>query len=82
MYEAEFQPQAWINNNAITVDAEGSTTWDATEFVLAADPKWVAETLERGSDHDDILRTDPNAPEWVREWSGPFETYLRKEDDQ
>lgn len=80
-YEAEFQPEAWVRDYAMTVDALGPTTWDATEFVLAADPKWFAETLERGTDYDDILRLDPNAPEWVREWPGPFETYLRRKEE-
>lgn len=76
-YEAEFSPQAWVNDYAMSVDPQGPTAWDATEFVQQAAPEWVRRTLERGNDHDDILRTDPNAPEWVREWSGPFETYLR-----
>lgn len=89
-YRAEFSPQAWVNDYAIPVDPQGETEWDATEFVeqllregvyrggevrpeYAAE--WLQETLVHG-DHDDILRTDSNAPEWVREWSGPFDTYL------
>lgn len=85
MYEAEFQPEAWVNDYAITVDAEGPKTWDATQFVeemRIENPRWFLDTLLRGCDYDDILRTDPNAPEWVQEWQGPFETYLREVDSQ
>lgn len=75
-YIATFVPQAWIRDYAVSVDPEGPTEWDATEFVLAQDEAWLARTLREG-DHDDILRTDDNAPEWVQQWSGPFDTYLR-----
>lgn len=81
-YTAEFSAQAWVNDTAIDVDPEGETTWDATAFVeayLEEQPTeaalWLAHTLEH-SDHDDILRNDENAPEWVRNWHGPFDTYL------
>lgn len=77
-YTARFQPEAWVNDYAITVDALGPTEWDCSAFVEQADPKWREATLIRGCDHDDILRLDPAAPEWVREWSGPFETYLEE----
>lgn len=76
-YEAEFVPQAWINDHAIAVDPEGETVWDCTTFVLNAPREWREATLKRGLDHDDVLRTDPDAPAWVRDWSGPFETGLR-----
>lgn len=83
-YQAEFHPQAWVNDNAIPVDPEGPTTWDCTRFIGeigATHPGWLVRTLlngddECGKDYDDILRTDPAAPEWVREWRGPFDTYL------
>jgi hypothetical protein len=75
-YQAEFSPQAWVRDNAISVDPEGETTWDATEFVtMLDDPAWLTRTIEHG-DRDDVLRTDSNAPAWIREWSGPFDTYL------
>jgi len=67
--------------NAIAVDPQGETTWDVTEYLTTLDPAFVAETIERGSDHDDLLRQDPNAPEWVREWSGPFDTYIDTKED-
>jgi hypothetical protein len=79
-YAARFSPQAWINDTAVEVDGESPKTWDATAFMKAALvgelEAWAVRTIERGSDHDDILRSDPNAPEWVREWAGPFDTYV------
>lgn len=80
-YRAEFRPQAWIRDNAVEVDPEGETEWDATEFVLAQSPQWREATLDRGKDYDDILRDDTNAPEWVREWRGPFDTYLEEAEE-
>lgn len=75
-YVARFQPEVWVNDYAMTVSIERPDSWDATEFCEEADREWLTRTLERGCDHDDILRLDPNAPEWVRNWPGPFETYL------
>lgn len=68
-----------MNDYAIPVDPEGDTTWDATSYIeqmRESHPSWAKTTLERGKDYDDILREDPNAPEWIREWRGPFDTYL------
>ena len=73
-YTATFHPQAWIRDNAVEVDAEGETSWDCSEFLASAPADWREATLARGRDYDDILRDDPNAPEWVREWRGPFDT--------
>lgn len=87
---AEFAPQAWQNDYAIPVDPEGDTKWDATSFVegmLRGDEPgldkeqardWLQRTLQSG-DIDDILAQDPQAPAWVRDWSGPFDTYLEIE---
>lgn len=91
-YIATFSPQAWINDYAVSVDPEGETTWDATEYVKEQlregvfrgnevsqqfAKEWLEETLEHG-DYDDILRTDPNAPQWIQDWHGPFDTYLEQ----
>lgn len=68
-----FVPQAWIRDTAIRVDPVGATTFE----VPAADAKdtdgnWLP-------DHDypsDRLREHANAPDWIREWSGPFEVEI------
>jgi hypothetical protein len=58
---ARFLPEAWVRDNAIAVDPEGDTEWtiDADEINF----------------HDlyfEDLQTSRNAPQWVKDWSGPF----------
>jgi hypothetical protein len=58
-----FTPQAWVNDNAIEVDAEGEREWfvsidTADDLPGCTDLDWVTE--------------DPFAPQWVKDWSGPF----------
>ena len=36
MRQAVFRPQAWINNYATAVDAEGETYWDITPMTMPA----------------------------------------------
>jgi transcriptional regulator with XRE-family HTH domain len=80
-YEARFQPEAWVNGQAIQVDPEGPTSWDCTELAdgltayLAGCARRQGEAFDDGFgvvDNDDLFKTDPAAPEWVRAWSGPF----------
>ena len=68
-----FLPQAWVNDYAITVDPVGPATFtvpagDARD----ADGDW----LEDHSDASDRLRTHEHAPEWIRDWSGPFDVEI------
>jgi hypothetical protein len=76
-YKAHFEPQAWINDNAVSVDPEGEEWWNATAFINA-DPALKAK-VDKGIasdeaflDLDDVLMGDDNAPEWVKNWQGPF----------
>jgi hypothetical protein len=62
-----FQPEAWINDNAVPVDAEGDVEWTVSSNTATS----IAEALERGSDLD-FVRYDRYAPDWIREWRGPF----------
>jgi hypothetical protein len=71
---AEFVPQAWINGYAVGVDTEGPVKFDVTDAVLMLGR--VAALALRDDDYDtDNLRFSSNAPNWVRDWSGPF--YVR-----
>lgn len=86
-FTARFSPQAWVRDYAIEVDPEGDTEWDVTaEFAtLPSDYRaMLLEEIDRTDDEaldrDDALKGDPNAPEWVREWRGPFDIYVRRED--
>ncbi|MBS0503169.1 MAG: hypothetical protein JSS55_05065 [Proteobacteria bacterium] len=58
-----FYPQAWVNDYAMAVDPEGETLWDVGD---------VAAGLKSNSDETDGFRDHPNAPDWVREWRGPY----------
>jgi hypothetical protein len=60
-----FHPQAWINDYAVEVDPEGPVEWAMPWPDDAPIPK------DDRYESDD-LRTHENAPEWVRQWQGPF----------
>ena len=59
-----FRPQAWQHDYAVDVDPEGPTTWIMNAPIPLPKPH---------SYDSDTLRDDPAAPQWCREWSGPFE---------
>lgn len=59
-----FRPEAWVNDYATEVDPEGPQTWDVT-------PATAAQINTSTSDLD-FVKDDPNAPQWVRAWPGPF----------
>lgn len=88
---ARFVPQLWAGDQAITVNPPGPDEWDATEAFAALPDDYRAELLDlmdevrewsihigEALDGHDALRSDPNAPEWVRQWPGPFDTYVRE----
>jgi len=62
--EVIFIPQAWIGDNAIEVDPEGPNTWLVESSKL--------QNIDPDQHESDNLRYHNNAPDWVREWSGPF----------
>jgi hypothetical protein len=71
-----FIPQAWVSDWAVEVDPAGPTTFQ----VPAADAKdpqgsWLVDR----ADASDVLQQHPNAPSWVRAWSGPFEVEIEHE---
>jgi hypothetical protein len=79
-YIATFTPQAWLNDSAVTVDAEGDTSWDCTAELATMPADYRAQVIESGHDIDDWLKGDGAAPQWVREWQGPFEIHVREAD--
>lgn len=68
---AHFQPQAWVNNYTMDVDASGETEWDITAEVIAMDPK-RAQEIEDDSNESDAFTGSKAAPAFVRDWSGPY----------
>jgi len=72
---AELTPQAWINDYAVEVDAEGPNTYDVTPEVLEMTLQHLTDVLD-GVAFLDYLTDAKAAPEWIRKWSGPFEIHL------
>lgn len=66
---AHFTPEAWVNDYAIEVDAEGPREW----YVTVA----TADDIANDPDGDlDFVREDERAPEWIKDWSGPFDIHV------
>lgn len=78
-YIADFSPEAWVQDNAIHVDPEGPTEWETRFEGLTPVQRERILSHEDGLDNDDLLKKDPAAPEWVREWRGPFSIHVREE---
>jgi hypothetical protein len=69
---ARFHPQVWQDGYAIPADPLGETAWDVTEYVVAHLGREMALAMQDDQyESDDLARLDM-APEWVRDWSGPF----------
>lgn len=69
---ARFTPQAWINDYAVVVDPAGPTEWDVTEHLSAMTEEDAARAMEEDTWGSDDLRNAAGAPQWIKEWSGPF----------
>ncbi|MBD8089085.1 hypothetical protein IFT48_03755 [Pseudomonas fluorescens] len=74
--KAQFQPQAWQDDDAIDVDP-GMTEFDVTDQIEAMG-KEKALALEDNQYSSDELRDGKNVEQWIRDWDGPF--YVRIED--
>ena len=68
---AEFTPQAWVNDYAMNVDPEGPTKWNVTDDILKMDVDDIRQLADDDYQSDD-LRNLPLAPQWIRDWSGPY----------
>lgn len=67
---ATFHPEAWQNDDAISVDP-GATDFDVTAEVLSLGRKAALALLDNDYPSDN-LRESVAAPEWVKDWAGPF----------
>ncbi len=73
--ELRFVPQAWINDQAVTVDHEEPDTWPVPlTFLLEEFP--TEEDWNKDASRRDELRFTGMAPRWVVAWQGPFEVEL------
>jgi hypothetical protein len=87
-YLARFTPEAWVRNQATELDPSGPQEWDCTTYALAhLDYLAAVAGRQRESlagdegvlDNDDVFKADPDAPEWIRAWAGPFTIRVRAE---
>jgi hypothetical protein len=83
-YIAHFQPQAWVNDHAVDVDAQGEQEWDCTDFVNFHASQFNLTDIEDEIsddgwwfDSEDLLRYDPAAPTWILAYAGPFVINVR-----
>ncbi len=65
MVTVRFRPQVWLNDYALDVDPAGPTTWQVPAARLAG--------IRMGTYESDLLRFDPQVPDWIKDWTGPFE---------
>lgn len=73
---ASFTPQVWINDYACEADAEGEKDYDVTIELIASALRANVETPEEyldGLGDNDEFQTADESPDWIRDWSGPFE---------
>ena len=68
---ATFHPQAWDGNYAVDVKPEGNVKFDVTSDIERMG-RVEAMSLADNSDDSDRLAKSDSAPEWIRNWSGPF----------
>ena len=64
MVTVTFHPQAWVNHFAVPVDPEGPTKWQVSKDNL--------RDFEPDSEESDELKNHSAAPQWVKDWTGPF----------
>lgn len=66
---AQFVPEAWVNDHAIAIDAEGDTEIDVTFEMLLIGRDAAMSLSSADTDH---LQEAIRSPDWIRRWNGPF----------
>lgn len=72
----EFTGQAWIDERARDVDGK-ETTYTIPLSDLRKNEEWALDETPFRHFVCDSLHTHKNAPEWVQDWSGPFELQVK-----
>ena len=81
---ATFIPQqtlSWLGGDCYPADPKGDTEWDCTQYLKATYTQEEIDSIlssPYGDELTDSVRDDPNAPEWVREWDGPYEVRVKE----
>lgn len=67
-----FTPQAWMNDHAVEVDAEGPVEWDVSPVGIDALQSSGNPDLSDALAYEPWFEGDPATPAWIRAWTGPF----------
>lgn len=68
---ATFVPQVWVNDHAVTCDPLGETRFDVTDAILAMGQTDALQLRDDDMGTDNLAQL-PNAPDWIKNWPGPF----------
>jgi hypothetical protein len=68
---ATFHPQSWLGDFAAPAEPLGHTEFDVTDAINAMS-ETDALSIEDDDYSSDDLRFSDNAPEWAKDWDGPF----------
>lgn len=75
-----FVPQKVEHDMCVPADPEGMLTWQVPRVLMRLRfPDRAA--WERMHEARDAMRHEGNAPQWIRDWDGPFEVTLDKIQD-
>lgn len=66
-----FHPQVWINDHACECDPEGEVLFVALSETVPDDDSYES----------DELRFADDAPQWIKDWSGPFWVEINNRED-
>ncbi len=68
-----FTAQKWVNDHALEVDPLGDTEWKIPyeEFIQITNGR-EPKDVESDTYDSDYLRFSKDAPQWIRDWDGPF----------
>lgn len=69
---ALFRPQAWVDDWAVDADPDGPQIYDISPELVAMGVD-AAMQIKDLTNESDEFKDAKNAPDWVKEWSGPFE---------
>lgn len=73
---AQFRPQTLVGDGCYDADPLGSDQIDVT-YELKLMGEQAVRTMEDSDDEAEALKDAVRAPEWVREWYGPFGVAVR-----
>lgn len=68
---AKFIPEAWVNDWAVRVDPRGPDTFDVTDQIIAMGKEKALALRDDQYETDDLCYV-PGAPQWIKDWEGPF----------